>query len=96
MSIIGALFLGLVVILALSYFKISIREVVESPEGQDNINYVEETSKSVWEKYLAEPAYYLWHDIWLEIFWRPFVSNMKKLQNGELSDLEMSAPYFNY
>lgn len=41
-SIIGILLLGIILLLVLSYFKISVRSVVESPEAQDNISYVGE------------------------------------------------------
>jgi DNA-binding YbaB/EbfC family protein len=39
-SIIGALLLGFILILVLSYFKISVRSVVESPEAQDNLELI--------------------------------------------------------
>ncbi|HEY4493982.1 MAG TPA: hypothetical protein VJB95_00915 [Candidatus Paceibacterota bacterium] len=93
-SVLGILFLGVIVILFLSYFKISIREVVESEAGQDNISYVQTSGESLWTKYLAEPARYLWNDVWLEIFWRPFIQEMKNLRDGKGSSF--SAPTVNY
>lgn len=77
-SILGILFLGLIIILALSYFHISIKAVVESPAGQENLNFIEGTSRSLWNDYFAKPASYLWNDIWLNIFWKPFISNLDK------------------
>jgi hypothetical protein len=96
LSILGFVFLGLIIILVLSYFKISVRTVVESPEAQDNLNYVGGGTVSLWEKYFKGPATYLWNDIWLELFWRPFVDNMKKLSNGEPSDIEQEVPTVSY
>ena len=92
LSIIGVLFLGAILILVLSYFHISVRGVVESPTGQDNINYVKGTSQSLWDRYLAEPAHYLWNDVWLNIFWRPFISNMERIRDGQPTDFDISAP----
>ncbi len=96
LSILGMIFLGLIIILILSYFNISIRTVVESPEAQDNLDYVGGETISLWDQYFKGPATYLWNDIWLELFWRPFVSNMMKLNNGERSDIEDQVPTVSY
>ena len=90
-SILGVLFLTVVIILALSYFDISIKAVVESPAGQENIEYVKGGTENLWTEYLKEPATYLWNDIWLEIFWRPFLDNMRRIQEGLPTDLDNAA-----
>ena len=95
-SILGIILLGIILILALSYFGISIRSVVESDEAQDNIEYVGGGTKSIWEKYLKEPATYLWNDIFIDIFWEGFVSNMEKIRDGEPTDYEEAAPTVNF
>lgn len=56
MSIIGAIIFGFVIVLLLSYFNVSIKSIVESPAGQENINYVREAVNNFWNSYLAEPA----------------------------------------
>lgn len=91
-SILGILFYGFIAILILSYLNISIKGVVESPTGQENITYVQDSSKSVWDKYLKEPAHYLWHDIWIELFWKSFISNMERIRDGEPTDFDQAAP----
>ena len=93
-SILGMLVLAFILILVLSYFKISIRSVVESPEGQNNINYVTENTKTFWDKYLKEPASYLWNDVFLKIFWASFINNMERIRDGKPTDYELSAPTF--
>lgn len=94
-SILGVLVLGVIIILVLSYFHISIKAVVESPTGKENINYVGGTSKSLWTTYLAEPASYLWNDVWINIFWKPFISNMERLRDGKPTDFDNAAPTVN-
>ncbi|MFA5095172.1 MAG: hypothetical protein WC447_00710 [Candidatus Paceibacterota bacterium] len=94
-SIIGILLFGFVVILVLSYFKISVRSVVESPTGQDNISYVGGGTRSLWNDYLKEPASYLWNDIFIDIFWKSFINNMERIRDGEPTDYEMNAPVVN-
>lgn len=91
-SIIGILLLGFILILVLSYFKISIRSVVESPEGQDNIEYVGGGTRNLWNDYLKKPATYLWNDIFVDIFWKSFVNNMERIRDGKPTDYEVSAP----
>ena len=96
MSILGIIFLGFILILVLSYFSISIKSVVESPTGQENINYVSGTSKSIWEKYLKDPADYLWNDVWIELFWKSFVSNLERIRDGEPTDFDQAAPQVDF
>lgn len=94
-SIIGILFFGLIIIFILSYFKVSIKSVVESPEAQENIGYVKGGSVSLWEKYLKGPASYLWNDVFIDIFWKSFINNMERIRNGEPTDYEINAPSVN-
>ncbi|PIR68611.1 hypothetical protein COU49_00085 [Candidatus Nomurabacteria bacterium CG10_big_fil_rev_8_21_14_0_10_35_16] len=91
-SILGILIFGFILILVLSYFNISVRGVVESPTTQDNINYVSTSSKSFWDKYLKDPASYLWNDVWIEIFWQGFINNMERIRDGKPTDFDEAAP----
>ena len=94
-SIIGILLLGIILLLVLSYFKISVRSVVESPEAQDNISYVGGGTRNLWNDYLTQPATYLWNDIFVDIFWKSFVNNMERIRDGQPTDYETSAPSVN-
>lgn len=96
LSLIGIFILGIILILILSYFKITIRSVVESPEGQDNINYVGGGTRNIWNDYLKEPAEYLWNDVFINIFWKSFINNMERIRDGKSTDFENSAPKLNY
>ncbi len=87
-SILGVLLLGVIIILVLSYFDISIKAVVESPAGQENIDYVKGGTKSLWTEYLREPATYFWNDIWLKLFWGPFIENMGRIRDGVPTDFD--------
>jgi len=89
-SLIGILILGFILILVLSYFKISIKSVVESPEAQENIQYVSGTSKNLWDEYLKEPVTYLWEDVFKDIFWASFINNMERIRDGQPTTLEES------
>ena len=91
-SILGILIFGFILILVLGYFNISVRGVVESPTTQDNINYVSISSKSFWDKYLKDPASYLWNDVWIEIFWQGFINNMERIRDGKPTDFDEAAP----
>ncbi|MBI3888728.1 hypothetical protein HY311_02960 [Candidatus Nomurabacteria bacterium] len=90
-SILGVLVFGFILILVLSYFNISIKAVVDSPTGQENIGYVKGTSQNVWDKYLATPAHYLWQDVWVNIFWKGFISNMERIRDGKPTDFDNAA-----
>lgn len=88
LSILGVIILGVIIILVLSYFKVSIKSVVESPTGQENVNYVSGGTKNLWTAYFAEPAAYLWNDVWVNIFWKSFISNMERIRDGKPTDFE--------
>lgn len=90
-SILGILLLGIILILVLSYFRISLRGVIDSPTGQENINYIKGTSQSIWDRYLAGPAHYLWQDVWINIFWKGFISNMERIRDGRPTDFDNAA-----
>ncbi|OGJ01711.1 hypothetical protein A3I95_00330 [Candidatus Nomurabacteria bacterium RIFCSPLOWO2_02_FULL_44_12] len=95
-SILGVLLLGVIIILVISYFKISIQAVVESPESQGNFSYVADSSRSVWNDYLKRPASYLWNDIFIDIFWQGFINNMKRIRDGMPTDFDNAAPTVNF
>jgi hypothetical protein len=90
-SIIGIFFLGVFVLFILSYFNVSVKNIVESPTGQENVNYVKGSAKNLWTTYLVKPATYLWNDIWINIFWKGFVSNIERIRDGKPTDLDEAA-----
>ena len=87
-SILGILLLAVIIILVLGYYHISLRAVVETSENQDNIQYVQGGSRSVWNDYLKEPFSYLWQDVWVNIFWKGFILNMERIRDGQPTDLD--------
>jgi hypothetical protein len=94
-SIIGILLLGVIVILVLSYYNVSIKTVVESPTGRENIHYVGGAGISLWDTYLKQPLTYFWN-IWVELFWRPFVDNIRRIRDNLPTDFEIHAPTVNF
>ena len=90
-SILGIIVLAIILILVLGYFHISIRTVVENQTSQDNINYVKGNTESVWSKYFADPAHYLWQDVWVNIFWQGFINNMERIRDGQPTSLDNAA-----
>ena len=96
MSILASIVFLLIVILVLGYYKVNVRSVMESPTGQDNINYVKDNSKTLWEVYLKEPVTYIWKEIIVKIFLSAFVDNMKGMANGGVNDLQKLAPVIQF
>jgi hypothetical protein len=94
-SLIGILVLGFILILVLSYFKISIRTVVESPEAQDNIGYVSNAGVSVWDKYLKVPLNKFYNNVVKDLLWASFVNNMERIRDGHPTEMEENAPSLN-
>ena len=67
MSILGVIVFAVIVIMVLSYFKISIKSLVESPSGQENINFVREGVVNFWDDYLKGPVENFWKFFTLKI-----------------------------
>ncbi|MFA6177542.1 MAG: hypothetical protein WC694_01450 [Candidatus Paceibacterota bacterium] len=87
-SILGVLVFGFILILILSYFHISIKSVVESPAGQENVNYVRGEAKRVWSTYFAKPISFFWNDVLVNIIWKDFISNMENMRDGKPTDFD--------
>ena len=92
-GLIQFIILVVVVILLLSYFNIDIRGIVESPQTQANFNYISGFIKLVWVDYLSRPVLYFWNNIFINLLWESFVSNLERIKRGESSDFELNAPY---
>ena len=84
-GLIGIIILIVIGIFALSYFGISLRGIVQSNAGQENIGFVKETSIKVWDGVFKTPAEYLWNDIWVDLMWQPFVDTLKNIKAGKRS-----------
>lgn len=62
-NIIVALIMAAMMLFMLSYYNISIKSVMESPTGQENINYVGGGAINLWNQYLSKPVNDLWNSI---------------------------------
>ncbi len=92
MSILGAVLWGIIILLVLSYFGISVRGVAESPTGKDNFSYVGGGIKGLWHRYIAEPISNLAEEEHIQFFWQSFTRNMRQIRDGQPTDMQTSAP----
>lgn len=84
----------IIALIVLGYFGIDVREVIESPATQNNLNYAERIVSNVWHNYLKEPATYLW-GIFVKYIWGTAVNNLEKMKNDEPTAIDESAPKVN-
>jgi hypothetical protein len=80
------------IVFFLGYFNIDIKQTVEKPTTQANIAYVQQTSTTVWSKYLQKPVTYFWDNIFINLLWNSFVLNMERIRDGQPTTLEQKAP----
>ena len=73
-SILGILFFCIIVVFTLSYVKVDLRGFVESPETKENVDYVVDTVKTIWEDHLEEPAKFVWNDVFIGLIWQSFIT----------------------
>ena len=95
-SVIGWIIIGAIALLVVSYYGIDVQKVVESPTSQKNVSYVRGGVEFVWKDYLSKPVDYLWNDVFVDLIWKAFTENMKRIGSGKATTLEQMAPKFNF
>lgn len=81
---IRTLVIVILILVVLGLMGVSVQhDVVENPHVQENTSYVASGVAYVWNTYLAGPAHFLWHDVFVDIIWHAFVENMGRLRDGE-------------
>jgi len=87
----------ILILVALGLFGVNVEEeIVENEEVQNNVSYVWTGVVSFWDRYLSDPAEYLWNDVFVGLIWDSFIINMQALRNGQSAtnfDLQGDLPY---
>lgn len=81
----GLIKLVILIIIAavvLGYFGINVRSIIESRGVKENLGYLWNGTKSIWNAYLAEPAQFVW-GVFYNYIWLTFIDNMEALKKGE-------------
>jgi len=98
---IQAIILVVIALIILGFFGFDVKDIIDSPLVQKNLGYVWGLVKDVWNKFLAEPALYFWHNIFINLFWDTFIDNIQRLKKGKPDDFQENTPtvsaiYLNY
>ncbi len=82
----------IIAIIVLGYFGINIKDVFkEGGTVRDNITFVWQAIRYVWNNYLTVPATYLWN-IFYNLLWRSFVENADRIRQGKTPTLLEGQP----
>jgi hypothetical protein len=81
-SILGILFLALILILTLNYFHVNIKVSVDDTSTQ-NTDDNREVLTRIWTKYFSAPVGYIWDEFVIKTFWDPFMDMMTKIGNSD-------------
>ena len=82
----------IIAIIVLSYFGFDLQAIVESPETQGNLGYVWGLATLLWTDYLMQPVLYFWNNIFINLLWETFVSNLERIRDGEPTNFELNTP----
>lgn len=74
--------LVIVGLIVLGYFGLNIKDILASPIVKENLAYVWELVKHVWNTWLAAPAHWIWEHI-LKFLWELFLNGLNGLKNGQ-------------
>ena len=74
--------IGIIALIILGNLGVDIRKSVNSPITQSNLEYIKEVVSFVWNKYLEQPAKFIWKEVFIEYIWKPGV----KLITGKVKE----------
>ncbi len=80
----------------LSYFGISVRSIIENNLFQENIGYILNWIRYIWNTYLIGPAKYIWNDIFINLLWNSFIENMQRIKEGRNPEIMENAPRIDF
>ncbi|MBP6883908.1 MAG: hypothetical protein KBC06_01600 [Candidatus Pacebacteria bacterium] len=87
-SILGVIFLGVILILLLNYFHLSIKV-----ERTDDITTSQSNAlDNIWNKYFKQPVGYIWKEIVIKAFWQPFMEIMNRIGNSDWTANQKNYP----
>ncbi|MFC1757110.1 hypothetical protein ACFLZC_03075 [Patescibacteria group bacterium] len=81
-GLVRLIILIIIVAIVLGYFGIDLKGVWESKAVQNNIGFLVNGAKDVWQNYLAKPANYLW-GIFYNYMWLSFMENLQSIKMGD-------------
>lgn len=91
-GLIKLIILIIIGVIALSYFNIDVRGIIEAPQTQQNFQYIGDQIELVWDQYLADPVLYFWNNIFIDLLWDSFVENMERIKEGRPTELQENSP----
>lgn len=91
-GLINVILIIVFLVLLLSYFNVDIKGFVEDPVTQQNITYVWGGVLIIWNEYLSSPVLYFWNNIFINLLWDSFVTNMERIKAGQPNEFELIGP----
>ena len=74
-SILGLIFLAVIIFLVLSYFHLSIQVAKVNSAGSQNMSSLGGSAMNLWNQYLAQPVTNFWNSVVLP-FLKPLISKV--------------------
>lgn len=79
------LVISIIALIILGNLGFDIKKSVHSPVAQSNLEYAKDVTVFVWQKYLKEPAKFLWSEVFIKYIWEPSIKILDKKVKGETS-----------
>jgi hypothetical protein len=80
--------LSVIFIIIISFFGFNLRDIIESPTTQNNLNYAWSGVVYVWDNFLKTPVVYIWEKIIKGILWQAFIHNLERIDAGAPTELQ--------
>lgn len=69
-----------IALIVLGFFGYNIRNIINQPTVQDNLNYVWDFVKDIWNRFLVGPATFIWDKLVVGIVWNGLVNLINQTQ----------------
>ena len=92
-GLIKLIILIIIAVMVLGYFNVDLRSIWNSKSVQNNLGFLWESAKSIWNNYLAKPTDFVW-GIFYNYLWLSFIENMERLKEGAGPTFLENAPTF--
>ncbi|QQG42331.1 MAG: hypothetical protein HYW15_02330 [Candidatus Giovannonibacteria bacterium] len=73
--------IAVLLVIILSLLGVSLNSLFSNPVLRENFGFLGQWLGILWDNYFSAIFNYFWN-IWVSIFWQPFLDTMKGLQKG--------------
>jgi hypothetical protein len=80
------LIIALIGLIILGNLGFDVKKALENTAAQNNINFAKELVVIVWNKYLKNPAEFIWKEVFIKYIWSPTLKKLDDKMQGTVKE----------